>query len=515
MADIFISYAKENRDAIRPMVQLLVNKGWSVWWDPDMIPGWHYADVLQQEIITANCIIVAWTKESIKSEWVWNEAQEGKNRNVLLPVLFEKVEPPLGFRHMHVAKLIDWHGEENHNEVQQLLKAVKGLCDHSSELKPGVPEISHIATPESMAPLEDEHPEKVSKSALSIFNKGTVILVVDDNENNRYTLTERLKREGYDSIEVAENGRQALDLLRSKNFDLVLLDIMMPELDGFEVLQQMKAHDTLRHIPVIMISSLDEMDNVVKCINLGAEDYLPKPFNPVLLKARIGACLEKKRLHDLETEYLMKIEQEKKRSDDLLHVIFPHPIIQELKSSGTVQSRRFENVAVLFNDIVDFTSYCDNHDPEEVMSCLQVLVEAFEGIAAKRNLEKIKTIDETFMATVGLLTPIDNPVLACIECGFDMVKATQNLVPHWQTRVGIHIGPVLAGVVGRQKYSFDLWGETVNTAAHVVKHAPANEVVLSDTAWLSVRGHCQCESLGRMKMKGKGEIDIYHCTGLI
>ena len=115
------------------------------------------------------------------------------------------------------------------------------------------------------------------------------LLVVDDNEDNRYALTRRLGREGYSNVAIAVDGAQALELLNSKPFDLVLLDIMMPNVNGYEVLEKMKAHEVLRHIPVIMISAVDEIDSVVKCIELGAEDYLPKPFNPILLRARVGA----------------------------------------------------------------------------------------------------------------------------------------------------------------------------------------------------------------------------------
>jgi CheY-like chemotaxis protein len=133
------------------------------------------------------------------------------------------------------------------------------------------------------------------------------LLVVDDNEDNRYTLTRRLNREGYRNLSTANDGRQALDLLRSRKFDLVLLDIMMPELNGYQVLEQLKADAQLRDIPVIMISALEEIDSVIRCVELGAEDYLPKPFDPLLLRARIGASLEKKRLRDQEVEYLQQV----------------------------------------------------------------------------------------------------------------------------------------------------------------------------------------------------------------
>jgi sigma-B regulation protein RsbU (phosphoserine phosphatase) len=136
------------------------------------------------------------------------------------------------------------------------------------------------------------------------------LLVVDDNEDNRYTLTQRLKRQGYSDVATANNGREALEVLENEKFDLVLLDVMMPELTGYEVLERMHAHPKLRHLPVIMISAVDEIESVVRCIKLGAEDYLSKPFNPVLLSARVGATLEKKRLRDETAAHLARIQAE-------------------------------------------------------------------------------------------------------------------------------------------------------------------------------------------------------------
>lgn len=136
------------------------------------------------------------------------------------------------------------------------------------------------------------------------------LLVVDDNEDNRYTLTRRLKREGYTNIAVAENGRQALEMVKAQPFDLMLLDIMMPEVNGYEVLERMKADAQMRHVPVIMISAVDELESVIRCIELGAEDYLPKPFNPTLLRARVGASLEKKRMRDDILRHVRRMERD-------------------------------------------------------------------------------------------------------------------------------------------------------------------------------------------------------------
>src|SRR5215208_6199734 len=180
------------------------------------------------------------------------------------------------------------------------------------------------------------------------------LLVVDDNEDNRFTLTQRLKREGYDNVVCAVNGREALDLMTSRSFDLVLLDITMPELDGFEVLERVKSDTTLRDTPVVMISAIDEIESVARCIRLGADDYLSKHFNPIILRARVSACLEKKRLRDQELAYTQLVTAERARADQLLHAMLPPGVVRELKATNEVRPRRYNEVAVLFCDIVGF-----------------------------------------------------------------------------------------------------------------------------------------------------------------
>jgi adenylate cyclase len=338
-----------------------------------------------------------------------------------------------------------------------------------------------------------------------------LILVVDDEENNRYTLTRRLRREGYANLLEAADGRQALDLLATHAVDLILLDVMMPGMDGYDVLTRLKSDAATRMIPVIMISALDAVDSVVRCIELGAEDYLPKPFNPILLKARIGASLEKKRFHDQELSYLDQIERERQRSDELLHAILPSGAVKELKSTNEVKPRRYENVAVLFCDIVDFTAYCDRNEPERVVADLQRLNEKFEEIVARHDLEKIKTIGDALLATAGLLHRVDEPLLASVRCGLELVAAAQSLEPHWGVRVGVHFGAVVAGVVGHRQFLFDLWGDTVNTAARVTGCARTNSVFLSRATWGLIAERCRGQSQGMFELKGKGQVELVEC----
>jgi CheY-like chemotaxis protein len=335
------------------------------------------------------------------------------------------------------------------------------------------------------------------------------ILVVDDNEDNRYTLTRRLTREGYEDVALAANGREALDLIASRPFDLILLDIMMPEMNGYEVLERLKADDVLRHVPVIMISAISELDSVVRCIELGAEDYLPKPFNSVLLRARISASLERKRLHDREAEHLAEIERQRARADQLLHAILPARAVRELRTTDRISPRRFEDVTVVFGDLVGFTSYCERHSAEEVVANLDRLAFDLEQIAVRHALEKIKTIGDAFMATANLLEPHADPVMASVRFAFEMVEAAGRNPARWQIRFGIHVGSVVAGVIGRTKFGFDLWGDTVNTAARLSALDSEGAVYLSGAAWQRIEGRWPGHCLGRMRLKGKGEIDVY------
>jgi class 3 adenylate cyclase len=339
------------------------------------------------------------------------------------------------------------------------------------------------------------------------------ILVVDDHATSRMKLRMAVKALGHVAV-AAVDGASALDLLRQSRFDLVLLDVLMPGMSGFDVLESIKSDPQLRDIPVVVISALEEMEGVVRAIEKGAEDFLPKPYDPVLLKARVGACLEKKRLHDVELEHLRQIELERQRADALLHVILPPPAVMELKATDRVAPRRHEAVTVIFADVVDFTSYCDRCPPEEVVANLQLLVESFEELATAHGLEKIKTAGDAFMAAAGLNAPIEDPVMASLRCAFSMVAAARRTPPAWQLRIGIHRGPVVAGVVGRHKFSYDLWGDTINVAARLSELGGAGSINLSGQAWSSVGGRCLTTPLGPVLLKGKGSIDVFNCIGI-
>jgi adenylate cyclase len=334
------------------------------------------------------------------------------------------------------------------------------------------------------------------------------ILIVDDEPFNLDVLEQELELLGHVSVR-ATDGEEALERLKVERFDLALLDVMMPRLDGYGLLERMRSEEAWRHIPVIMISALTDLKSAARCIACGAEDYLPKPFEPVLLKARIGACLEGKRLHDREAAHLAEIDQQRQRATGLLNAILPASAVTELESSQSVTPRRHENVAVLFADVVGFTTFCEAHAPEEIVANLHLFTSAFEDLAARHGLEKIKTVGDAVMATAGLLLPNDDPVMASVECAVATIDAARRLPARWELRVGIHIGPVVAGVVGRQKFSFDLWGDTVNIAARLAAYGTTPGIHLSSAAWRQVNSRVRAVPLGLAPIKGKGDMEIY------
>ncbi len=333
------------------------------------------------------------------------------------------------------------------------------------------------------------------------------VLVVDDDPVNRDVLSRRVRSQGAEVV-VAASGREALENLRGGPFDAVLLDVMMPDMNGYQVLREMKADTSLRDIPVVMISALNEVESTVRCIQLGAEDYLTKPFEPTLLRARLGACIEKKRLRDREIVHLRTIDQERRRADELLSAVFPPEIARELKATRAVRPRRYDDVAVLFSDTVGFTRFSDTRQPEEIIDLLQRLVERQEELAERHGLEKIKTIGDAFMAAAGLLRAMSDPVLACVQCGLDMIQAAHELDPPWELRIGVHVGPLVGGILGRRQYLFDLVGDTVNTASRIESAGVPGAVCLSGPAWQRIDHLSVGRSLGRVEVKGKGEIEI-------
>jgi adenylate cyclase len=342
------------------------------------------------------------------------------------------------------------------------------------------------------------------------------VLVVDDIEANRDLLGRRLQRQGH-TVTLAQDGLQALELIQAQPFDLVLLDIMMPKMNGYQVLEHLKADPALRYIPVIMISAVDDLDSVVKCIELGAEDYLTKPFNPVLLKARINACLEKKRLRDQEQAYLKQLQAEQEKSERLLLNILPAPIAELLKQGHNTIADSFGEVTVLFADIVDFTKLSAHISATELVNKLNEIFSAFDRLTRKHGLEKIKTIGDAYMVVGGVPVPRPDHAAAIAEMALDMQLAMAQFnavsAEPFRIRIGINTGPVVAGVIGTHKFTYDLWGDTVNIASRMESQGIAGSIQVAPATYQLLRDMYQFEERGEIDVKGKGAMVTYWLTG--
>jgi class 3 adenylate cyclase/CheY-like chemotaxis protein len=342
------------------------------------------------------------------------------------------------------------------------------------------------------------------------------LLVVDDNESNRAVLSQRLTRQGH-TVSAASGGREALELLGKELFDLVLLDVMMPDMDGYQVLEKMKSDAVLRHLPVVMISARGDLEGMVRCLELGAEDYLAKPFNPVLLRARIGASLAQKQQRDRERFYVDKLRAAQQQSEALLLNVLPKAIADRLKAGESDIADYFPAVTVLFADLVGFTAYAARLSPATVVERLNEIFSAFDQLADRHGVEKIKTIGDAYLAVGGLPVPREDHADAIAELALDMQievdrfndRTGESIV----IRTGIHSGPVVAGIIGTKKFTYDLWGDTVNTASRMESHGVPGAIQISEATRLLLAGKYAVTPRGAIDVKGKGMMETSLLTG--
>lgn len=338
------------------------------------------------------------------------------------------------------------------------------------------------------------------------------LMVVDDNDMNREMLSRRLQKLGYDVTEVGD-GRSALDKLREGNFDLILLDILMPVLDGFQTLEFMKADQRLRHLPVIMLTALDDVESTVRCIEAGAEDFVPKPFNPVVLRARITASLEKKRLRDQEQAYLAQLQSERSKSERLLLNVLPRAVADRLKAGERTIVDSFLETTVLFADIVGFTRIAARNSPNRTVQLLNDLFSSFDRVAEQFALEKIKTIGDSYMMVGGLPVIREDHAEACANAALEFLEALRIFNRRhqldWQIRVGLNSGPVVAGIIGTRKFAYDLWGDTVNIAARMESHGQPGKVHVSAATKALLEGKFTFEPVGRVEIKNVGPMETF------
>ena len=329
------------------------------------------------------------------------------------------------------------------------------------------------------------------------------ILVVDDTPANIEVAHNTLK-DTY-IVKIATSGGRALDLAKViPQPDLILLDVMMPGMDGYEVCSRLKSDPSTSDIPIIFLTGKIDAEDETRGLELGAIDYIHKPFSPLVVQARV-------RTHLALREAREQLAEEKRKVDRILDNILPAPAVAEIKLTGGVIPRRFENVAVLFSDLVGFTNYCDQQPPEEVVKELGNLFVTFESCARRHGLEKIKTMGDAFLATAGLLEPVDDALHAAVSCALAISEEATRSGRGWQVRSGIHVGPVMAGIVGEERYQFDVWGDTVNVASRLTGAASPGGIGLTEPTSASLRGFA-ISPRGAVELKGKGSVRIVEVT---
>jgi CheY-like chemotaxis protein len=341
------------------------------------------------------------------------------------------------------------------------------------------------------------------------------LLVVDDVEANRDLISHQLARQGY-TVSVAANGREALDMLTSHEFDLLLLDIFMPEMDGVEVLQRVKSDPALRELPVIVISALDEVDSVVRCIDMGAEDFVSKPFDPVLLGARIGTILEVRRLRDRERAYADALRREQEWVDRLLERTFPAAIAEKVKVGETGIVESTPEATVLVAGFQGAASLARG-GPSALVDRLGELFTLFDRLADAEAVETVKTTGQCYLAVVGLPTSRADHARVAADLALAMQdearRFTERANEFLRLRVGIHTGPVIAGLISSRRLAFDVWGDGVETANQLQLHAGAGTIQVSPATYAKLRESYAFVSRGVVDIPGKGQMRTYLLQG--
>jgi adenylate cyclase len=342
------------------------------------------------------------------------------------------------------------------------------------------------------------------------------ILVVDDNESNRDLLARRLARDGH-AVEMASGGAAALALLKDREFDLILLDILMPDMSGYQVLGELKGSALTREIPVIMISALDEVDSIVRCIEAGAVDYMPKPFEPALLRARIRACLENKLLRDRERAMIEEIRKAKEKNEALLLSILPKAVVERINDGASMVADHIPEATILFADLVDFTPFSGNMAAVDVVTFLNRIFSAFDRLADRFGAEKIKTIGDAYMLAVGLPEPREDHAEAAARMALAMIEVLETLKVETKApirlRIGLHTGPAIAGVIGERKFAYDIWGATVNLASRMESHGAPDRIHVSKALARKLDGKFNLTARGPIEVKGAGLMETYFLEG--
>ncbi len=362
--------------------------------------------------------------------------------------------------------------------------------------------------------LYDYHPQ-VAIQALS----GNLALI--DDEVSNLELLEKIFEQSNHATQSFSSPLKGLSFLEKEyaNVDLILLDILMPDMNGLELLEKLKSHPGCQNIPVIILSAVDDIDSVTKAIELGADDFLYKPINRTLLNARINNALEKKFFRDKEKRYQQKIKAEQEKSDALLLNILPESTANRLKRGETLISDDIPSATVLFADLTGFTGISSDIGAKDIVHLLNTVFSKFDELCQIHSLEKIKTIGDSYMLAGGIPEVKENHSISVAEMALDMLAIMPMLSEksghQLHLRIGIHSGPLSAGIIGKSKFIYDVWGDTVNVASRMEAYGATDKITVSSTTYDMLADIYQFEKRTLIDIPGKGEMQTYFLTGRI
>ena len=336
---------------------------------------------------------------------------------------------------------------------------------------------------------------------MEYVNPLPIVLIVDDAVENLQVLSGLLK-DKY-RVKIAKNGEKALELANAtEKPNLILLDVVMPGMSGFEVCAQLKSDESTKNIPVIFITALNEATDETKGFSVGGADFIAKPFHPEVVLARIQTHIE--------------LQAAKQKSDTLLKVLLPENVVNDLINTGKHIPEIHNNVSVLFFDFVGFTNMTTQMNPQVLIEELSGIFTDFDEICSKHHATRIKTIGDAYMATTGLGTDDKNHAVNLVNTGIDFINylnhRNQTAEYKWQCRIGIHSGSVIAGIIGKNRFAYDILGDDVNIAAKVESAGVPMKVTITEATKQLCGDQFIFESIGKVMLKRRGEMELFVVT---
>ncbi len=388
------------------------------------------------------------------------------------------------------------------------------------------------------------------------------ILIVEDSPVQATLLRRVLTQQGF-VVTIAKNGQEALAQIAQHSFVLVITDIEMPTMNGYQLCRAIKHDARLSGLPVILLTTLSEPGDLMEGLNAGADSFITKPYDEGVLLSRVNLLLTPSDAppRDQEVEVLFageeyrisatrqrilnlllstyenakgqnlaltaaqmelkrlnqEIEQRRQESERLLLNILPKTVADELKAEGMSHPVKFDDVSVLFTDFVGFTTIAERLSPQALVKELEVCFNYFDSVIDRHGLEKMKTIGDSYMVAGGVPEPNETHAADCVFAALEMQhfveQRYQELTSQghacWRMRIGVHTGPAVAGVIGKKKFAYDLWGDTVNLASRMESAGEAGKVNISVDTYHRIKEIFVCESRGKLHAKHKGDMDMY------